>query len=289
MKRILVFVFTLFTFAQSVDAQTFFNSQFNRRFLVSGGSGISSYFGDLNSPRDILDPSLNIDGAILFMAHPQVGIKTEYIFFRLAGADNDKNKPVHLTRNLSFKGNNHEITVSGQYNFITNGSRFYQRQPFNAYVFTGVGVNIFTPWATLDGKLYRLRPRQTEGRRYARATPVIPVGAGIKVMINPFFNVVLEGGYRKTFTDYLDDVSTVYIDNSSFDDPISAKLADRGPEVGASLREAGSIRGNPNKKDAYFILSAKVEFYLPPEIINIEKLQNKMPRRKKPANRRRRR
>ena len=36
------------------------------------------------------------------------------------------------------------------------------------------------------------------------------MGGGFKIAVNPSFNIILEYGVRKTFTDYLDDVSTTY-------------------------------------------------------------------------------
>ena len=36
------------------------------------------------------------------------------------------------------------------------------------------------------------------------------MGGGIKIAINEYFNIIMEYGARKTFTDYLDDVSTTF-------------------------------------------------------------------------------
>ena len=55
--------------------------------------------------------------------------------------------------------------------------------------------------------------------------------------------MVIDGTQRFSFTDYLDDISTVYLDNTSFTDPIAAQLADRGPEISEELRPAGAKRG----------------------------------------------
>ena len=44
-------------------------------------------------------------------------------------------------------------------------------------------------------------------------------------------------------------------------------LADRGPEIGSPAREAGKIRGNPDENDGYFILNAKVEYFIPAGIL----------------------
>ena len=36
------------------------------------------------------------------------------------------------------------------------------------------------------------------------------MGGGLKIAVNESFNILIEYGIRKTFTDYLDDVSTTY-------------------------------------------------------------------------------
>ena len=37
------------------------------------------------------------------------------------------------------------------------------------------------------------------------------MGGGLKIAVNESFNIILEYGARKTFTDYLDDVSTTFV------------------------------------------------------------------------------
>ena len=81
--------------------------------------------------------------------------------------------------------------------------------------------------------------------------------------LTPFFNASLEVGWRKTFTDYLDDVSTDYIDNATIPSSIGKRLADRSPEKNLPPFPAGAERGNPSRKDAYMLLSGKLEYYLP--------------------------
>ncbi len=93
--------------------------------------------------------------------------------------------------------------------------------------------------------------------------------------------MVLEGGFRQTFTDYIDDVSDTYIDNASFTDPIHAALADRRPEIDLPVRPAGSIRGNPDSNDNYLLYKIKLEFYLPPQFLSSAKMNSKNKRRKR--------
>ena len=263
MRKFITFVvFCLLIFHESTG-QTFFNNKYNRRFIVSGGSGISSYYGDLNSSKDKLDYGINLFGGLQYMINPQIGVRVESGYFRLSGDDAEKKHPVHLQRNLSFRSNNFELNTNIVYNIMPGGSRFYQRQVVNPFVFAGFGFLKYNPRAKYQGKTYGLRRLQTEGKKYSQFTGVVPLGGGARIMINPYFNAVIEIGYRKTFSDYLDDVSTRHIDKSTLLDPIAVALTDRAAEAGYSPREAGAVRGNPKKKDAYLLINAKVEYYLP--------------------------
>jgi hypothetical protein len=103
---------------------------------------------------------------------------------------------------------------------------------------------------------------------------VIPIGIGLQIPLNPILDLNLEASYRKTFSDYLDDVSTVYTDNAALRarDPIAADLADRTKEItrpGYDSRDGlhwneGHQRGNPERKDGYIVLAAKLEYTLNP-------------------------
>lgn len=253
-----------------VSAQSFFNNKQNRRFLVSAGTGMSTYLGDLAAPGDYFDDALNFTVSLMFMVTPQISVEGEFMIYRIKGSDSEKLEKYDggtAFRNLSFFSINQEVNVNASYYFLPNGTRYYQRQLINPFVFAGLGFTTVNPRAELNGQNYSLRQFQTEGVAYSPIALVIPLGIGARLMLGPYFNLVVEAGVRKTFTDYLDDVSDRYVDNASFDDPIAAQLADRGPENGFELRNAGSRRGNPDRDDAYFALSAKIEFYIPSNIL----------------------
>jgi hypothetical protein len=128
---------------------------------------------------------------------------------------------------------------------------------YNVYGFAGFGVAYFNPKADYQGKTYVLQPLQTEGVSYSRVTPVIPFGLGIRLKMGPNMNISFEGGYRKTFTDYMDDVSTVY--PATYSSADAELLSIRG----ASYAVPGYKRGNPDSNDGYILFNAKLEYYLP--------------------------
>lgn len=281
---------TLFTMILSLtaEAQSFYAMKRERKLIVSAGLNMASYYGDLKDNKDILDtrPSVSL-GAMYFFTN-RIGARAEFSWISLSGADADSDDEGKLQRNLSFTSSSYEVAVTGVVNLLPQGTRFYQRPPANAYGFIGVGMLHFNPVAKLNGERHPLQPLQTEGVDYNRTSVVIPYGIGGRFQLNPFFNVCVELGWRKTFTDYIDDVSTEYIDNSSFTDPIAAQLADRRPEIGLPLMAAGKKRGDPSKDDAYMLLSVKVEYYLPYEIFGFQQRKLYKAKRKGFYKRRRR-
>ena len=118
------------------------------------------------------------------------------------------------------------------------------------------------------GENVALRDYETEGTKYGRIALVIPYGIGTRIFVTPYLNLSVEGGFRLTTTDYMDDVSDVHVDPASFSDPTAAALADRRPEIGLEQVAAGRKRGNPGSKDSYFTFVAKVEYYLPQNFLS---------------------
>ena len=249
----------LFLICELAAAQSFYNRSRNRKLVANGGFGIASYFGDLNNPGDIIDVQPDVTFGARYEINNMVSVGMNLAWFMLRGDDSEADDQGRELRNLSFRSHNVELSVLGYIDLYPRGRRFYQRPIVGPYAYFGVGLLYYNPQAELDGSFYSLRPLQTEGNSYSIFTPTIPLGFGLRFRATPFINIVLEGGYRITFSDYLDDVSTVYIDNSSFEDPIARQLADRRPEIGLPLKEAGSVRGNPEKNDGYLISSLKVE------------------------------
>ena len=135
------------------------------------------------------------------------------------------------------------------------------------YVFAGIGIFHFNPY-TKDaaGKKYLLHPLSTEGegfmpgiKNYKRTQVSIPFGLGALYSLNEDTRIGIEFVYRKTFTDYLDDVSNVYVDQASLLNARGTKAVEltyRSDEVQAgSYPAAGAHRGNLNNKDGYYYVA----------------------------------
>ncbi len=260
-----LYLLILFLFAQSVivSGQSFYAVRRERTLMATVGTGNASYFGELKDKQEFLDPRLNINVGLQYFVTQRISARAELTYFQLHGTDVNSPDGSRVRRNLSFNSSNIELNAEGLINLFPLGQRFYQRPPINVYAFVGVGLLYTNPKAELDGKKYALQPLQTEDVKYSRFQFVIPYGIGARLKVNPFLNVAIEGGYRLTFTDYLDDVSTVHPDKSSWDpNSIRFKLSDRRPELGNDPYDPGVQRGNPSKNDGYFLLNVKVEYYL---------------------------
>ncbi len=149
------------------------------------------------------------------------------------------------------------------------------------YVLAGVGVFHFNPKGSLTdasgGKTwYALQPLRLEGQgmpEYPYSKPYkltqinIPLGAGLKFYASDRINLSAEVLYRKTFTDYIDDVSNRYIDPALYTKYLPAqeaslayKLSDKSIGIiypGMTRYPAGTQRGDPKNKDTYFSVVLK--------------------------------
>lgn len=231
-----------------------------RHGLVSytAGAAISTYFGDLkDNPVDLwAKPSTQL--GVQYRYNNHLHFRTEILWYRISGADslNDIETDIY-TRNLSFRADNFEWNVQAMWQLFNKYSR-YNRPILNPYAFVGVGLTTNNPKAFYQGEWHALRPLQTENVSYSPIAFVLPAGLGVTYHVNNKWDISAEWGYRMTFFDYLDDVSTVHIGRDNISDPLKKALADRRPEAGYSPAAPGGKRGNPSRDDWYLITGLKL-------------------------------
>jgi len=135
------------------------------------------------------------------------------------------------------------------------------------YFFAGAGAAYYQPKAEWNGTWYKLRELGTEGQLidptknvYTKITPVIPFGFGKKYYFYNGTSLAIDFNFRKSFTDYLDDVSTVYYDNNQILSNSGAAAAYfANPSSNPRAGIAGNKRGNPERMDNYFLLGCRLE------------------------------
>ncbi|KAA9041550.1 hypothetical protein FW778_05880 [Ginsengibacter hankyongi] len=241
--------------------------------------------------KDLNLPLTKIMKGVFLTAYPNewLGIRAAADIGKIDGFDNiintkGVNELWRKQRNLDFRSNISEAYIATEIfplMLLYSGEESYKPR-LRPYGVIGVGVFHFNPQGSLtdaNGNMtwYYLQPLHTEGegfaeypqrKNYALTQVNIPMGLGAKYYLSDRVNLSLEVLERKTFTDYIDDVSTDYIDPNLFNKyltPQNASIAraifDKTNSIyvaGASRFSPGSQRGNPNQTDAYFSISLKL-------------------------------
>jgi hypothetical protein len=256
---ILVFFFVFC--ASEVVAQGFYSKRNQERIYISAGTGLANYLGDLANPGLTfrLRPNIHVGAGYDFT--DRFTARAELTWYQISGDDADADTEDRRARNLSFRANNFEFSTVAIMHLWDKGDRKNIRR-FNLYGFAGAGVTTVNPSAELNGERYSLPDFNTENDSYSRFAFVLPFGIGATTALTYAMNLGLEFGYRYTFSDYLDDVSTEYPDPELLKDDIARSLSDRGPEIGTRPATVGGVRGNPDNYDAYYMVSVKINYYL---------------------------
>ena len=254
------YLFICFLWMNQVGAQNMFTTAF---------AGISGYQGDL-VPLAIDPIQSHPAGGIGFQYefNPNFSLRAEFNYGRISG--NDKYSLVNKSRNLSFTSNLGEFFLGAEYTPIN----LYQYK-LSPYFFTGIASFKFNPFTyARNGSKITLSEFDTEGQGfYQNRQPYklrqfsIPFGAGMLWAISDNFRVGFVVGFRKTFTDYLDDVSTTYIDADILvrnRGTNALNYAFRGRELDPSLPYPadGATRGNPKTQDWYHFSGLTIRFRL---------------------------
>lgn len=152
------------------------------------------------------------------------------------------------------------------------------------YGLIGVGAFHFNPQGTdpLTGNYVNLKDLSTEGQGFAeypdrkpyKLTQLnIPMGIGVKYFASENTSISFEVIHRKTFTDYIDDVSTTYVDPNLFDQyfgvgsqkaQLARRMANKSDQGSGSSAGygPGDKRGTSTNMDAYYSFGFKVSFRL---------------------------
>lgn len=233
-----------------------------KRYLSLGASVNSlNYLGDL-APRsvrgstDISFTRPGIGAHASYRVGPNLSLRTHLLYGRIQGDDfesaslsDEKGKYRHL-RNLHFRNDIVELGFNATYDLISNYGSFLNRVPFTPYVMGGISVFYHNPKAMAPefdrngtrlpegGQWIALRPLGTEGqfspyydvKPYSLIQPSIQIGAGIRKTLSKRLDMELEFVYRFLFTDYIDDVSGLYVDLGALDNELSRAMSDRSRE-----------------------------------------------------------
>lgn len=249
---------------------------------IGGNKGIGkNLVKDINLGNTYLAESIYLSATYQYM----FALRLEATFGQVSADDKVLAKVAPSTlgryeRNLNFKSKITDFMLGLEIHplYIFNNNKEDKDPPIcSPYVLAGVGFFSFNPQTTLAGKTVDLQPLSTEGQGFAeypnrkpyKLTQVnFPLGVGIKYDLSSTFNVKAEFVYRKLTTDYLDDLSTEYIDPTLYANYFTgAKLTnalllnDRQYELTPShITNVGDGRGNAKNNDGYFTLNLKIGY-----------------------------
>jgi len=233
--------------------------------------GFANYIGDLQSKVYTTQQSNGAFGAGLqYDLSDHFSVLGNGSFGRISAADGYSNQADLRARNLNFESKIYEGNLLLEYNIFDLHSH-----KLTPYLFAGAALFHFNPYAyDTTGKKVYLRSLSTEveglpgyKKEYSLFQISIPFGGGIKFRVSDRVVLAYEIGMRKTFTDYLDDVSGPYISQATLlaaKGPEAVEMAYRGNELkdGAAYPAAGTPRGGPKYKDWYYMSGLRVTIAL---------------------------
>ena len=266
MKRIIVlFTFVFTAFLNPIHSQYNFDIGLN-----FGGTG---FLGDIGGTGevakgflgDIVLKQTNITTGIYgrYKINSKMHFNSGLNYVKISGDDANSAGP-RGWRNLRFQNQIFELNTCLEYTFFKindlGGTGRY-RTSLNVYAFVGGSVFYHNPKGAFLVNSNRpikdwesLRPLKTEGQEtpYSQINFSTPYGIGAIIKTATFYKFGIYFRYMKNYTDYLDDISTVYAH-----DPSEENIANQynGPEEQTASFSIGQIRGNPKSFDDIFMLN----------------------------------
>jgi len=186
-----------------------------QRSELGFGLGTFNYTGDLvrtynfkySRPAGTVFYRSNLSNVVSFRAAVTAG--------QLAASEKPID-PAAVLRDASFDIFLFEVSTVMEYHFLRwHDTKRFTR--FSPYLFGGLG-------------LFTISGNNQKNGEYSNVQAAVPFGGGIKYVYNPKWYLGLEFGIRKTFFDYLDNIS------------------------GEDTRIKNLQYGNPNDNDTYFFL-----------------------------------
>ena len=201
--------------------------------------GVSNYQGDLSKDiTNIEETHVAFGGGLGYKISPNFEIKGQLLLTTLSG--DDANYPDDIARSkrlFRFESSVTELSVILDYNIFGSATRSNTglfTPKFSPVAYIGLGVAKISNVAEclsedcINGVV--LSPFPEKDAKSSLVT--VPFGIGFKYDVSPLLSVGLRGGYRYSFSDYLDGVSKA---------------------------------ANEDANDWYFVLGAHVGFYIQPK------------------------
>lgn len=260
----MILLFGFSSFSQRSSQQNFFSlSELGLTY------GKMYYIGDINPYKQFYKTSNSFGLLYRYNINSRLASRFSFLYGQVEGDDASSNNPNQINRNLSFFSDIYELAGGIEFHYLPfqMGNKKYRG---TTYIFVQGGGFYMNPKTIYNGEEVELQPLATEGQgtslsskknRYSLFQMCFPIGLGCKFSINKFINLNVEIGIRKTFTDYLDDISSdTYVDASELanvNGQLSSELSNRslnGSRYGS--------RGNSKTSDWYVFYGGMISFRL---------------------------
>lgn len=293
---------------RKVDSLKIYFNSFGYRLKksteISFYFGVSNYLGDLGGNSGLgkkffydnnFKKRNNFLGASVTLSRREfLGIRISYINGKISASDHDiafsskaDDAFLRYKRNLDFQTKISEWSLLAEFTplklYATDKKAF--RFPVQPYALFGIGTFHFNPQGSYYDEIAEdyifvdLKPLRTEGqgmkeypdrKPYALRQWNMPFGCGVKYVFGRRTSLGFEFVGRKLFTDYLDDVSTTFIDPNLFDQhldeenaAVAKQIANKSDEVDPdNAYGSKDIRGNPKYNDFYYSFNLKFSYRL---------------------------
>ena len=245
--RYLLILSCLAIFAQA-------NAQFDdpKTLEIGPHAGMGYYMGDLNPTLPFAQAQLQYGGLVRFNYDNRWTFRFDYS--RVTVTADDTKLSWRPERGLNFTSKINDFSLVAEFNFL----EYYTGNPkknVSPYIFGGISVFQYTVFANVGDQFVNLSDYATEGpepadakwydKMFGKTSPVgisIPFGMGVKFSVSRHMAATVEWRMQKTFTDYLDDVATVYPEQHATYTDENGEVYDLTDPTGNYL--AGQQRGN---------------------------------------------
>jgi hypothetical protein len=246
-------------------------STFKKHKYVSVGFALNAmnYVGELDPGPSFLSPGIkftrpNFGVFVKQRLAPRYSARVAVSWGRLKGDDFENasfsDKDIHRKfRNLSFRSSVLEVKADFIADLWENRGRHTKRPDYTPYVFAGIAYFHHNPKAYYEGSWVALQPLKTEGKTYSLHQVAFPVGLGFRYKLGKQWDLAFEMGWRFTLTDYIDDVSTNYVDKSTLGSQVAIDLSDRSgelmdkPEMDEYVANQGGYQPDPYNTSGSYI------------------------------------
>lgn len=217
-----------------------------------------------------------------------ISVNAGLLYMRIQGADELSTYRPRRGRNLNFRNDMFELYLRPEFTIYQDndlGGRGRYRLDFRLFGYAGIAAFYHNPKGQLnrEGEFYALQPLNTELADYSTVGVSVPVGIGFHFTQRRRHRFGWDLGWRTTFTDYLDDASTVYADPNLLPggpSGIAAQMADQSgfayaldptlpdPNNYGYYTSAGNspdkanIRGDPTHNDSYLTMTFTYSYVL---------------------------